>query len=377
MSPLLVIFTAAGTYGGFVLGDKTVALDPAFEAKVRALIDKQIEQQNADAYHYSRLPGASNYNLYKRHGAEADSLRAGTDAFLAQIDQGGIGEDKIQLIQQAIGSSFATGSLGMQGISELVASKAQLDKQNQQLSDFRNKAETQLFGGTGRTIQQALADPNSELGGLGEFLKGQQSDVFQSNLRPMIEMQLGSRGLMDSGANVELQSKALGDLERSRQSTLMNAGLMGKEGIRSLERSDILGDIGSQQAALSNLFDLQRTGITMEFERDLSKRREDLARELSSISNSGPSELQQILGGVGMAGSIAAAPFTGGMSLAALPSFTGMTFGGAGGQAGAGMAALGQSFYSGSGGGGSYGGGSMPKYGGGGAQSYYLNEFRR
>jgi hypothetical protein len=352
-----------------------MALDPAFEAKIRDAISQHIARLRADESAYSTQ--SQNYSLYKQMGDAIDRVTKGTDPFIASLDGAGIGVDQFDLIQKAINADLTPGSIQMQGLNELIASNRQRETANQQLLDFRNKAETQLFGGTGRTLQQALADPNSELGGLGEFLKGQQSDVFQSNLRPMIEMQLGSRGLMDSGANVELQSKALGDLERNRQSTLMNAGLAGKEGIRSLERSDILGDIGSQQQALSNLFDLQRTGITMEFESNLAKRREDLARELSSISNSGPSELQQILGGVGMAGSIAAAPFTGGMSLAALPSFTGMTFGGAGGQAGAGMAALGQSFYSGSGGGGSYGGGSMPKYGGGGAQSYYLNEFRR
>jgi hypothetical protein len=87
----------------------------------------------------------------------------------------------------------------------------------------------------------------------------------------------------------------------------------------------------------------------------MAKRREDLARELSQISNSGASEMQQIIGGIGMAGSIAAAPFTGGMSLAALPSFTGMTFGGGGSQAGMGMSQLGSSFFSGGGGGGGYG----------------------
>lgn len=329
-----------------------MALDPAFEAKVRQLIEQQISNLRSSEKSYSTQP--QNYSLYKQAGEAIDAVTRGTDDFLKQLDAGGIGEDKLSLIKKAISGNFNQNDIGMQGISELVGSKAQLDKQNQQLGDFRNKAETQLFGGAGRTLQDALADPNSELGGLGEFLKGQQSDIFRSELRPMIESQLGAKGLLDSGANIELQAKALGGLERDRQSRLMDAGLRAKEGIRGLERSDILGDIGSQQSALSNMFDLQRQGLTMAWEENLMNKRDQLARELASISNTGPSELQQIIGGVGAGAAAGLAPFTGGASLAAMPGFLGM-FGGQGGNMGAGLSQLGMSFYNSGGGGSSYG----------------------
>ena len=211
---------------------------------------------------------------------------------------------------QALRQSYITAPDGLkeQNFIEFLA-QAQIRKRTQQrLGEFRTKAETQFLGAPGATLEQALASPTGELGQLSEALKKQQSGVFREELSPMIQMQLGARGLQDSGANVELQSKALGGLERSRQGALTGAFFGGKQQLRGLERTDILGDIGSQQQALAQAFGLQRAGITMQFQRELEAQRARVARELAELSG-GRDIFKDIYGGIQAGTSIAALLF--------------------------------------------------------------------
>jgi len=197
----------------------------------------------------------------------------------------------------------------IQGLNELVAAQKQLSVQNQQLQQFRTQAETQIFGGPGATLEQALTG-TGELGQLSRALQQQQSEVFQRELRPLVEQQLAPAGLLDSGANIELQAKALGGLERSRQQQLLEAALGARQGIRGLERTDILGSIGAQQQALTNLADIQRAGVTMQFQAALERERANLLRELSSRPGGGglARGLFGALGGA-MAGGAAGGPY--------------------------------------------------------------------
>lgn len=275
--------------------------------------------------------------------------------------QGNIGDEHYDTLLDAVLNNQNKNGSSLQGIKELTAANVQNQKNQQELLDFRNKAATEQFGSPTATLSEALANPKSQLGDLGQFLSQQQSDVFKQNLSPLIQQKLGGQGLIDSGANVELQSKALGDLERNRQNTLMTAGMQAKDNILGLQRSDILGDIGTQNQNLSNLSDIQRAGLTMAFQTQLEQKRADLAYQLSQISGGGSNTLMQVLGGVGMAASIGGAPFTGGASLAGLGPSMGMLGMGIGGKDGAavsqggsmlgafGGAAGGSSFFSGGG----------------------------
>jgi hypothetical protein len=323
-----------------------MAIDPELEARLRELAEKRFQDLSAQGDALMRSGG--NKGTANGYYAAANSVRgARLDEALDYANRG-LGMDSLSALRGVLTGENETTS--RQALEEMLPPTIQRDRQNTQLQDFRNRAETQIFGAPGASIQDALGNQSSELGGLGEFLKTQQSQVFQENLRPLINMKLNAQGLGNSGANVELQSKALGDLERSRQSQLMTAGLGYKDNIRGLERSDILGNIGSQQAALNNMSGLQRMGITMQFENDMMNRREALARELASVSNTGPSTLQQVLGYGMAAGGVIGAPFTGGASLAMVPGGLSMaTMGGGQGTAaaGAGMASAGQSFYAG------------------------------
>lgn len=293
------------------------------------------------------------YNLWNRPdiaGLYASSSQAMVDRWGEVTDlakRADLGEEQWNTIWNALSNEDQNSALHLQGLREYAVAGDKRKEARTQLQDFRNRAETQIFGAPGADLASALANPQGELGALSQFLASQQSDVFRQNLAPLIQQKLGGQGLIDSGANVELQSKALGDLERSRQSQLMNAALGAKDQIRGLERSDILGDIGSQQQALSNLSDIQRTGITMSFQRELESRRESLARELASISSSGPSLMNQILGGVGMAGGAGMMAMGNPMGLMPALAGAGMAFGGTqGGQAGASIGGmLGSGFY--------------------------------
>ena len=268
-----------------------------------------------------------------------EKIKAKRDEMLAMADQKNVPPEQSAVFAEALKVDAAGpgwSPTGQQAFDEYMTLEAQRGKQNQQLTDFRNKSETQMFGRVGGTLQDALSAPGSELGQLSEILKQQQSGVFNQEMKPLIDQGLASQGLFDSGARVEQQAKALGGLERNRQQTLLQAALGGREQLRGLERQDILGDVGNQQAALQNVFDLQRTGITMEFQRQLERERAALAQSLSQ--RKGSNGLGGILGAVG--GGLA------GFAIGGPPgAMVGSTLGGAlGGQFGGGDAVQGGAF---------------------------------
>lgn len=292
-----------------------------------------------------RQQGESGMQGFSRSYGELSRLLSGTD----------IGADNASLLTDYIqGRPYAENAL-----REFIGAEKQRADQGSKLNQFADSAETELFGGLNRTLSQALSDPNSRLGDLGNFLASQQDSTFQRNLRPLIEQRLAAQGILDSGANVELQAKALGDLEQNRQANLQNAGNTYKDSIIGLRQSNLMGDLASQQQQMGNMFDLQRQASTMQYQSALQEKQNQLARELASISQTGPGLAQQIMGFGGAAAAGIAAPFTGGMSLAAMPGFLGMAMGPGGAQGGAGMSALGQSFFT--------QGGKAPGYRGGGS----------
>ncbi len=236
-------------------------------------------------------------------------------------------------------------------LREYMGSQKLLGEQKTQLGNFADQAETQLFGGLNQSLSQSLTNPNSQLGDLNNFMGQQESDVFSKNLAPLINQQLGGQGLLNSGANVELQSKALADLDRQRQANIMNTGLGYKDQIMNLRGSNLSADLAGQQAQFANQSDLQRQSSTFMYQQALQQKQDDLARELSRVSQGGDNMMGQIMGGIGSAVSIGAAPFTGGMSLLGLPASMGMMMGGAqGGQMGAQVGAMGSGFFANRGG---------------------------
>ena len=259
-----------------------MALDPAFQKQIEDYAKSYSEQLERDEATYAKQ-GLTQLS-WQMGDRSRDTLKI-VPELLSRLDKAGIGPENFQLAKDYI-TYLGSGTSG-QALNELEVAGAQRTKQNQQLLDFRNRAETQLLGAPGATMEQALLNPASELGSLGGFLKKQQSDIFQQELSPLIKQNMASMGLLDSGANIEQQAKALGGLERARQGSLFQAALGAKEGIRNLEQRNILGDIGSQQQAMTGMFDLQRSNITMEFQRSLARERDNLTRELNQYRGGG------------------------------------------------------------------------------------------
>jgi len=252
---------------------------------------------------------------------------------LQQAEEAGLGLEAIPALRAAVTVDPAgpgINPLNQQAFQELLASARQRKSQEQQLADFRGRFEERLFGRRGATLEEAIAGGTGDIAGLDRILRQQQSDIFRKELAPTLRMALGARGLEDSGARVELESKALGGLERSRQERLLEAALGARTQALGLERSDVLGSVASQQQALSNLFDLQRTGLTMEFQRSLEKQRADLARELSQYGGGG--RLGSMAGSLGGAAIGAGLGFLGGgISGSLIGTQLGATLGGGAG----------------------------------------------
>ena len=225
----------------------------------------------------------------------ADLLKM-ADTYNLPATQAGIFKSALEV--DVAGPSF--NPVGQQAVDEFLANNAETTKQKAELDEFRTKAETQMFGSAGGTLQDALSNPGGELGQLSDILRKQQTDVFQQELKPLIDQNLASMGLFDSGARVEQQAKALGGLERGRQDSLLQAALGGRETIRGMEQSGIYGQQANRQASLQNAFDLQRTGISMAFQRQLEQERAGLAQQLSQRKGaSGLGGLGGMLGGIG------------------------------------------------------------------------------
>lgn len=224
----------------------------------------------ADAAHWNRVAAS--------HQSALDTLNNQGTGIMARLQAADIGPEGFQTVQKALqGDPIAN-----QQLNEAQAIKSQLDAQNKQLADYRGQAEQQIFGGQGLSLSEALTSTGGDIGNLNRFLGEQQAETFNTQLKPLIQMALGAQGLSDSGAQVELQSKALADLEQKRQQSVMQAALGGRAQLQGIQRSDLLGGIGLAQQGMMNQFDLQRTGITMQFQQQLEQQREQLARELAS-----------------------------------------------------------------------------------------------
>ena len=184
-----------------------------------------------------------------------------------------------------------------------------------ELSAFRTGLEQQFFGGL--TLEQALAQAvpggtgGGDIGALGRVLGETAQKTFTRETRPLIESQLGARGLLDSGANVELQSKAMEESKQALRNQLLQAGLGAKGQISGLQRADILGDIEARRLALGESFGLQRQGVTMSFQMQLQQMQNQLARDLAKMSQ--PSGFEQFMqygtAGLGVAGGLGWQPF--------------------------------------------------------------------
>lgn len=293
-----------------------------FAQQIQDWYDTQLATHQGIVNDYaSRDFGSGSLNATRRQqssdlASQIEGWKTRITPLLDAINNGYIDPSQLELAQKYINGDPTS----VQGLNELVSSKKLITENDAKLKAFRDAFETRMFGGTGQSLEQAISNPAGDIGQLGAFLRSQQDDVFQKNLSPEISMALGARGLEDSGATLELKTKALGDLERSRQGALMDATMGARNQASGLERTDILGNIGAQQQALANLSDIQRTGITMQFQRELEAQRAQLARELSSYGGaSAGGGMFGSLGGAALGagvGALLAAP-TGGMSMGA------------------------------------------------------------
>lgn len=283
-----------------------MALDP----ELLAQINKYIADQRAalEPRAAGNIPEGNAEHKNRAHGEAwraLDQLNKNAARLLPELENYGIdlNPSHRRLIEGALGGD----AMSDQALVEMFQANKQRLAQNTQLEDYRTKAATEMLGAPGNTVDQAMANSNSWLAQLNNFLGTQQSDVFQKEMDPLIRENLISQGIGDSGARVELNAKALAGLERSRQEQIFGAAMGAKQDILNLERTDLLGDVGAQQAALANTWDLQRTGITMAFQRQLEAERAQLARELAGRKGGG--------GQGGMIGMGAGAAIGGGLGM--------------------------------------------------------------
>ena len=214
-------------------------------------------------------------------------------SLLDKMQKGDLGSDWLDTAKKAIGGD----PIALEKINEQYSAQQQLQQQNQKLSDYRGQLEQQEFGGQGLSLSQALTSTGGDIGNLNSFLGQQEADTFNTQLKPLIQMSLGAQGLSDSGAQVELQSKALAQLEQQRQASMMQAALGARSQIQGLQRQDVLGDVGATQTMMNNQFDLNRSNITMQYQMQLEAQREQLAKDLAGKQGG-----QSALGLIGMGG---------------------------------------------------------------------------
>ena len=210
-------------------------------------------------------------------------------------------------------------------LQERFSFEQQRQKEETQLSEFRTGLEKEQFGtitptgGTERamTLEEALSQAvpggvgGGNIGVLGRVLGETAQKTFARETKPLIESQLGARGLLDSGANVELQSKAMEESKQALRNQLLQAGLGARGQISGLQRADILEDIGARRQALGESFGLQRQGVTMSFQMQLQQMQNQLARDLAKMSQ--PSGFEQFMqygmAGLNTAGMLGWSPF--------------------------------------------------------------------
>lgn len=204
------------------------------------------------------------------------------------------------------------GGAGTEELSTLQQVKAQREVQAGQLEQFRTGLRTQLFGSPTATLEEALGEAGTgQLASLAKGLRTQAGTAFREELFPLIQQRLARQGILDSGALEAVSGKEFGRLESQRQGALLQAGLGAQSQLSGLERADIMGDIGLQQAGLQRIFNLADVQTSMSFQRELSNQRNSLMRELQELS--GPSSLDRVLQGLQIAAPLAAGLLTGGL----------------------------------------------------------------
>lgn len=332
-------------------------------------------QQMQDYYNQQLAQAQANYNLALQNqnigsygGSDADrsfwqqkgsvaggqiaNLQKNLQPLMDAINSGAINSTNLDMAQKYLQGD----PIAMEQLKEAVSGQQQLQSQNQQLSDFQSQMTQQLLGTSSLNnlnLADAMTSTAGSVGQLNSFLGNQEAQTFNTQLKPVIQMALGSQGLSDSGAQVELQSKALAQLEQQRQQSMMQAALGAQSQIQGLQYNQLAGGIGYAQQMQNNQFDLARTGITMQFQQALENQREQLARDLAANygGGQGGGGLGSMIGmGVGGAAGFAMGGPGGAMMGAGLGASLG---GGIGnmvspGQSGMGLGAMGPAFMSGS-----------------------------
>lgn len=288
-----------------------MALDPALQQQITKYAQDLATRRQSLARSTNDGRAA---NLWNESASYINTQ--GLPDILKYADQLGLQATDMPLIQKYLDKD----PTAQENILEQAKNAGLRQQQDQQLQQYSGQVQNQLFGGQlstaagdgGMTLAQALQSNTGALGNLNSFLGQQTADTFNNQLKPLIQSQLGAQGLGDSGgAQVELQSKALAQLEQQRQQSMMQAALGALGQVQGLNYSNLQQGIGQTQQNAQQSFDLNRMGITMQFQRELEAERAQLAQQLSSYKGSagGAGIGSMVGGGIGaVAGGIYGGP---------------------------------------------------------------------
>lgn len=288
------------------------------------------------------------HNTQTQLNGYQNGLQNVTQAFQAGIDP--------TLINQAMSGFQQNNNPDQlnQNLQQQTMQQGQLNSQNQQLSDFNKQYQSQMFGadasGNPLSMIQALQGNTGTIGALNQFETGQTAQTFNQLLQPQIQMALGGQGLQNSGASVELNSKALAQLQMQQQQSIMNAALGAQSQQQGLQQQAVLGNIAGQQGMISNTLNTNNAYMTMQFQQQLMQQQAQIAQQLAQYNGSGGGGGigSMIGGGLGaIVGGIAGGP-QGAMAGYGLGSGIGGGIGNAvsPGSSGQGTGSLGSNFFS-------------------------------
>lgn len=317
----------------------------------------------ADAAHWA--------SVYNNLNSSLPILQQDYQKALNTINTLGIGNDPqaLQLFQnylQRPDGGLTSGVAGQQ-LQTYLNQQQQAQYQQQQYNQLIQQQQD-----AARAAQaQLLAQIPTYADQLNQSLIGAENTAM-GQLRPQIEDRMQQLGLLQSGALPQAYAQSQTALDLARQNQLANfqqnainqVGL----GIPLNALQNQLGNLSSatggniQAMADANARNYALNDVANEraYQQSLQQQALYAARQNSQQPDN---MMGQIIGGIGAAGSIIGAPFTGGMSLAGLPGSLGMIAGGGqGGQMGSSLGGLfgqmGQAGYRNYyGTGGSYGGG--------------------
>lgn len=285
-----------------------------------------------------------------------DITGGGAGGALSQVVQAQQNGLDPSLINQAI-SGMQSGQNQNQIIQNLQqqnAQQSQLNSQNAQLQAFNKQYQGQMFGtdaqGNPLSMIQSLQGNTGTIGALNQFETGQTAQTFNQLLQPEIQMALGGQGLENSGASVELNSRALAQLQMAQQQNIMQAALGAQSQEQGLQQQQVLGNIAGQQGMVANTLNTNNAYMTMQFQQQLMQQQADLARQLSSYGGGGAGGGgigSMIGGGIGAIGGAIVGGPQGAMMGYGLGSSLGGSIGNAvsPGSSGQGTGALGSNFF--------------------------------